>query len=563
MANPREGPNPLRPYYIPPSIGFPPEAQHAGSSGRGAGQNGSTSYASSARDMFSDIDYSDYVSEGSQSTVDMIKQMLDEAMYKYMSVLIAQPFDVAKTILQVRSQALADTSVPSFSPMNGSKEASEYMESKYAEYPSDDSDPDEPAYFTSNAPSATSYTSPTRSRRHATDRAGYVLPSADGSPGPNQLTLKQSDSILEIIGQLWSKEGAWGVWKGSNSTFIYSVLLRTFENWARSFLCAVFNAPDPGIGSIIGVGLDMVDSPYPWSSLGIAVGAAAIAGLALAPLDIVRTKLILMSTNAPRRGLVNELGQLPSWVCPGKIFVPTVLHSIISPVIIHSTPLVLSSQFSIDQVRTPTVFSIASFLSQAVELFVKLPLETVLRRGQMSVLTSPPYYTGKEMDTVVDIGPYNGPIGTMWAIAREEGVRDDPNALKIPGPVTRTTRKQKVKQGQGVEGLWRAPPPANLHSKSFWIAKAQNDTQRQPQSNPTPTRQHLTTTTAAMHLMYTLDAEGTRVYTLKKINGGEVTKSAHPARFSPDDKYSRHRVTLKKRYGLLLTQQKDLKVLGQ
>jgi len=36
-----------------------------------------------------------------------------------------------------------------------------------------------------------------------------------------------------------------------------------------------------------------------------------------------------------------------------------------------------------------------------------------------------------------------------------------------------------------------------------------------------------------------------------------VTKSAHPARFSPDDKYSRHRVTLKKRYGLLLTQQSE------
>jgi H/ACA ribonucleoprotein complex subunit 3 len=58
-----------------------------------------------------------------------------------------------------------------------------------------------------------------------------------------------------------------------------------------------------------------------------------------------------------------------------------------------------------------------------------------------------------------------------------------------------------------------------------------------------------------MHLMYTLDASGKRVYTLKKVVGSEVTKSAHPARFSPDDKYSRHRVTLKKRYGLLLTQQ--------
>ncbi|KKZ68910.1 H/ACA ribonucleoprotein complex subunit 3 [[Emmonsia] crescens] len=58
-----------------------------------------------------------------------------------------------------------------------------------------------------------------------------------------------------------------------------------------------------------------------------------------------------------------------------------------------------------------------------------------------------------------------------------------------------------------------------------------------------------------MHLMYTLDSEGKRIYTLKKVLDGQVTKSAHPARFSPDDKYSRHRVTLKKRYGLLLTQQ--------
>lgn len=59
-----------------------------------------------------------------------------------------------------------------------------------------------------------------------------------------------------------------------------------------------------------------------------------------------------------------------------------------------------------------------------------------------------------------------------------------------------------------------------------------------------------------MHLMYTLDAEGKRIYTLKKLTEeGEITKSAHPARFSPDDKYSRQRVTLKKRFGLLPTQQ--------
>lgn len=49
-----------------------------------------------------------------------------------------------------------------------------------------------------------------------------------------------------------------------------------------------------------------------------------------------------------------------------------------------------------------------------------------------------------------------------------------------------------------------------------------------------------------MYLMRTEDG----TYTLKKLSPtGVPTKSAHPCRFSPDDKFSRHRVTIKKRYG--------------
>ncbi|XP_026122248.1 H/ACA ribonucleoprotein complex subunit 3 [Carassius auratus] len=59
-----------------------------------------------------------------------------------------------------------------------------------------------------------------------------------------------------------------------------------------------------------------------------------------------------------------------------------------------------------------------------------------------------------------------------------------------------------------------------------------------------------------MFLQYYLNELGDRVYTLKKVDpSGQPTSSAHPARFSPDDKFSRHRVTIKKRFGLLLTQQ--------
>jgi H/ACA ribonucleoprotein complex subunit 3 len=59
-----------------------------------------------------------------------------------------------------------------------------------------------------------------------------------------------------------------------------------------------------------------------------------------------------------------------------------------------------------------------------------------------------------------------------------------------------------------------------------------------------------------MHLMYHLDEEGKRVYTLKKEDkSGTPTSSAHPARFSPDDKFSRERILCKTRFNILKTQQ--------
>jgi mitochondrial fusion and transport protein UGO1 len=108
MSNPREGPNPLRPYYIPPSIGLLSETKPS-SSFESSGKN--AAYVPSARNIFSDIDYSNYVSESSQSTLDNIRSLLDDALHKYMSVLLAQPFDVAKTILQVKSQASPDGTI--------------------------------------------------------------------------------------------------------------------------------------------------------------------------------------------------------------------------------------------------------------------------------------------------------------------------------------------------------------------------------------------------------------------------------------------------------------------
>ncbi|EOD03921.1 hypothetical protein EMIHUDRAFT_221723 [Emiliania huxleyi CCMP1516] len=50
-----------------------------------------------------------------------------------------------------------------------------------------------------------------------------------------------------------------------------------------------------------------------------------------------------------------------------------------------------------------------------------------------------------------------------------------------------------------------------------------------------------------MHLMYYLSESGER----KETPAGKPTESAHPARFSPDDKFSKHRIICKRRFGLL------------
>ena len=153
----------------------------------------------------------------------------------------------------------------------------------------EDSDPDEPAYFTSSAPSAHSYTRP-RSRRQQDYGDRTPSPVARSPKSSHQLILKKSNSIKEVISKEWMKEGAWGVWKGSNATFVYAFLSKTVESWARGVFSALFNVPDAGVIGGLGAVSEVADSPYPWASLAVAVAASVATGLMLAPLDLIRTK---------------------------------------------------------------------------------------------------------------------------------------------------------------------------------------------------------------------------------------------------------------------------------
>ncbi|KAI8625543.1 mitochondrial carrier domain-containing protein [Xylariaceae sp. FL1651] len=480
MASTGEGVNPLRPYYIPPRIGEQTEALPRPNPFSNSNAT-SANYASKARDIFPDIDYKEHLDELSPSTIQSMKQLVDELLWKYTSVLMAQPFEVAKTILQVRSQddlgGLNASPVDIIRPSIASSRNSIYGEvlpaatapvslAAYADdesqYPDSDSDPDEPAsYFTSSAPYTPTPSIRSRRRRESSPPPESPKINTKATLPSHQLVLHRPDSILDVISQLWSKESAWGVWKGTNATFLYTVLQSLLENWGRSLLSALLNVPDLGMKDDVDRLVDIA-SPYPWASLCVAAAAAVATGLILAPLDLIRTRLIVTSTTRAPRRTIATLRSLPSWICPPSLVAPTILNSLIHPFLTLSTPLVLRSQFLIDRDLSPMTFSVAKFCTSCASLFIKLPLETVLRRGQMAVLAEPKYLEAidktNKMETIVQPGPYSGVVGTMYSIVSEEGSRP----VTVQAKSSQRSKKSKAKtseivykKGQGLEGLWR------------------------------------------------------------------------------------------------------------
>jgi fusion and transport protein UGO1 len=102
MATSRDAPNPLRPYYIPPSIGLPPDVPQNQTLGATSSPRSlKPSLGSQARDILSDLDYDSYFPDTSPTVAGHAKRLLDQALWNYTSVLLAQPFEVAKTILQI------------------------------------------------------------------------------------------------------------------------------------------------------------------------------------------------------------------------------------------------------------------------------------------------------------------------------------------------------------------------------------------------------------------------------------------------------------------------------
>ena len=140
MSSSRDVPNPLRPYAVPPSFQptlssgpSPPSGSqsHVKYSSRPA-PSARPSYGVAGRDILSDLDYGDYLADASPSVTEMVKRLVDQGLWKYTSVLLAQPFEVAKVVLQVHDAEALERSSGSKKDKKLRRQASHGRESNYA-----------------------------------------------------------------------------------------------------------------------------------------------------------------------------------------------------------------------------------------------------------------------------------------------------------------------------------------------------------------------------------------------------------------------------------------------
>ncbi|KAK5134796.1 hypothetical protein LTR08_006171 [Meristemomyces frigidus] len=482
----------LRPYYIPPSTSPDAALPAHMSPARPLPPRPAASLSGAARDLLPDlgVDFKDSAGEAWLNT----RALFDALLYKYVSVLLAQPFDVAKIVLQVSlppaaGDALAGTATPKRRReglrardgrdrhvRSGSGSGSE-SRSRNAGYDglsdeaepaadpgtgadsdaSDASDTDIPAYFTAAAPRSRSprkrRRSPPSSHRSRTPTTRPLRPAPPAQHPEHHLRLKRPDSITHALGQLYATSGAVGLWRATNCTFLYSVLLRSTDTFLRSLLLAVLGLPDmpsptpsglaPALRLPGSTSLDLSDSPNALASLLAVALASSAAALLLAPLALIRTRLVLTPTTHPPRSLIQNLRRLPTLLAPPLLYLPTLLAHALPPLLTTATPLLLLRRtLHLTPETHPTLYPLLLSTTTLADLFLRLPLETLERRAHIAAL--------KEheplLPTITTTAEWKGVAGTVYSILYQEGETRTKDAR---------TGAVRVTRGQGAAGLVR------------------------------------------------------------------------------------------------------------
>jgi fusion and transport protein UGO1 len=228
-------------------------------------------------------------------------------------------------------------------------------------------------------------------------------------------------NTVDMMSSLLSTEGVRGLWRANNASFIFSALSMTFEAWITGFISPFLQIPDPFF-------VDAIHSPDPTKTLILSISASVITGLILAPLDLIRTKMIVTSVSNNERSIRNSIKNLKFRTCPASLIIPTILNSLTNQFFKRVTPYLLYFKLGIDIYGSPILLNGIKLGSSFLELFVKLPVETLLRRSQVAYLLKPSndYNPLKISESQLIVKPveFTGVLSTLYGVyhSRQNGL---------------------------------------------------------------------------------------------------------------------------------------------
>ncbi|WVR09231.1 hypothetical protein IAU60_006295 [Kwoniella sp. DSM 27419] len=347
---------------------------------------------------------------------------------EYLTTAMGMPFEVGKTLLQVEYRPRRR-----FAPAEDELGAEDFeLQDEDKPYKGEEdvlSNPEEAEMYFSDRlaqPAAPLVPAPEAVASTA-DASGYL-------PDLHPTWLLKDDPEISRGNGVWGmirrirytpSEGLPGLWKSQLVSTIHSFLSNVLQPHIHSFLLILVPT------SPVNLDISLTALPNPGIPLGIQVASHLLTHLVLSPLEVIRTRLIVMPASHPStpssvtmfQRMIDEEGGFSSMYLHPNLLIPAVLEHTIRPLLTLSIPLLVERQFGISPDISPVMYSLADLSLGLGSLLILLPIETVRRRLQ---LQSRAPGGGKKMNSVVRLRErdYVGVVEAIWRIVSEEtGVR--------------------------------------------------------------------------------------------------------------------------------------------
>ena len=217
-------------------------------------------------------------------------------------------------------------------------------------------------------------------------------------------------------------EGLPSLWKGQLITTIGTLLSNLLQPQIHLALLSLAPSTPP-----INPDVPLTAFPSPGVPLAIGVTSHLLTQFVLSPLDILRTRIIVMPLSDPStpssvslfRQMVEKEGGFGGMYFHPNLFIPTVVENTLRPLLTLSVPLLLERYFGLSPQLSPITYSLCDLSLGLASLIILLPIETVRKRLQLQNRATG---GGKRIKTVVQTRErdYIGVVEAMWRIVTEE-----------------------------------------------------------------------------------------------------------------------------------------------